>query len=171
MNKKLIELIAELKLIIGFLGEKSQYNWWESNFLGASSGAFLTHTFPRTKLLSQYNGVSQAALIVHDDRIGIGQNYHIFRLPVSVERSVARAINEFESEDKIVRSLSTKEAAEKRLSELAYNAIAEDGPMNIGIFDEHNLENLIKTCAGCYVSAFEQDKKCFPFMKGANVDS
>lgn len=171
MNKQLIRLIAELKLLVGYLGEKSQHNWWESNFLGTSSSAFLMHTFPRTTLLSQYHGVNEAALLVHDEFVGVGKNYHLFRLPVSIERNVASAIQELATNEKVMSSLKTKEAAKQRLEELATNAEAQDGPINIGSFDDANLEHLMHTSAGLYLSAFQQGKKCLPFMRGANGES
>ena len=168
MNKQLIRLIAELKLLVGYLGEKSQHGWWESNFLGASSGAFLMHAFPRTTLLSQYNGVNEAALLVHDEYVGIGKNYHLFRLPVSIERKVAGAIQELAENEKVINSFTSKEAAQQRLAELATTEKAQDGPVNIGSFEDTNLEHLIHTSAGLYLSAFQEGKKCLPFMRGAN---
>ncbi|EKA3900128.1 hypothetical protein VCSRO19_0640 [Vibrio cholerae] len=171
MNKQLIRLVAELKLLVGYLGEKSQYNWWESNFLGTSSGAFLMHTFPRTTLLSQFNGVNEAALLVHDEFVGVGNNYHLFRLPVSIERNVANAIQKFASDEKAISSLKSKEAAQQRLSELANIAEAQDGPINLGEFEDANLEHLMHTIAGLYLSAFQQGKKCLPFMRGTNGES
>lgn len=171
MNKQLIRLIAELKLLVGYLGEKSQHNWWESNFLGASSSAFLMHTFPRTTLLSQYHGVNEAALLVHDEYVGVGKNYHLFRLPVSIERNVANVIQELASDENAISSLKSKEAALQRLSELATKTEAQEGPVNIGSFEDAKLEHLMHTSAGLYLSAFQQGKKCLPFMRGANGES
>lgn len=171
MNNQLIRLIAELKLLVGYLGEKSQHNWWESNFLGTSSGAFLMHTFPRTTLLSQYHGVNEAALLVHDEFVGVGKNYHLFRLPVSIERNVASAIQELSENAGFINNLKSKEAAQQRLAELATKAEAQDGPVNIGAFDDTKLEHLMHTSAGLYLSAFQHGKKCFPFMRGANGES
>lgn len=171
MNNQLIRLIAELKLLVGYLGEKSQHNWWESNFLGTSSGAFLMHTFPRTTLLSQYHGVNEAALLVHDEFVGVGKNYHLFRLPVSIERNVASAIQELAADEKLNNTLKSKESVQQRLAELAAKAEGQDGPVNIGAFDDTKLEHLMHTSAGFYLSAFQHGKKCFPFMRGANGES
>lgn len=171
MNKQLIRLIAELKLLVGYLGEKSQHNWWESSFLGASSRAFLMHTFPRTTLLSQYYGVNEAALLVHDEFVGVGKNYHLFRLPVSIERNVYDTIQKLSENEELLNNLKSKEAAQKRLAELAIKAEAQDGPINIGTFEDANLDHLMSIIAGLYLSAFQQGKKCLPFMRGTNVES
>lgn len=168
MTKSIYELIAELKLLIGYLGEKNQFNWWESNFLGQSSSAFLAPTFPRTTLLAQYHGVCEAAQIVHDESVGIGHNFHLFRLPVSIERTLAKSVQELSNDSSLLTVLRTKESALKRLEELSNKNDAQSGPVHVGAFSETELEQLVKNAAGIYLSAFEQNKKCFPFMRGAD---
>ncbi|MEW9798026.1 BrxE family protein [Alteromonas sp. CYL-A6] len=171
MQNKVAEVIAEIRLLVGYLGEKAQHNWWGSNFLGASSGAFLQHTFPRTTLLSQYHGVAEAALLVHDEYVGVGHNYHLYRLPVSIERDVANAVQQMTAEHQAIANLKSIEDAQQRLSELAIEAIAQDGPTNIGLFEDKNLEHLLLTSAGLYLSAFKQGIKCLPFMRGQNAEA
>ncbi|MGX5914815.1 BrxE family protein [Aliidiomarina sp. Khilg15.8] len=170
MTQQLSKLIAELKLLVGYLGEKSQHNWWESNFLGTSSIAFLQHTFPRSTLLSQYHGVNEAALRVHDEYVGIGKNYHLFRLPVSIERNIAVAVQEWAEKDELLNNLKSKEAAQQRLAELSTQAEPQDGPISVGMFEDENLEDLMRNCAGLYLNGFQQGKKCLPFMRGTNEE-
>lgn len=171
MNQQLIKLIAELKLLVGYLGEQSQHNWWGSNFLGTSSAVYLQHTFPRSTLLAQYHGVNEAALLVHDEYIGIGKNYHLFRLPVSIERNIAGAIREWTEKHELLNNLKSREMAQQRLSVLSTQAESQDGPINVGIFEDESLEDLMCQCAGLYFSAFQEGKKCLPFMRGANEES
>ncbi|NQV48955.1 MAG: BrxE family protein [Candidatus Marinimicrobia bacterium] len=94
MENNLIELIVETRFLVGFLGEKEQANWWGSSFLSKSSSAFLTPVFPKTTPTAQYHGICQAAKRVHDEHIGLGRNYHLYRLPDSIERSLANAMND-----------------------------------------------------------------------------
>jgi hypothetical protein len=61
MGTIILELLAELRLAVGFLGEKGQHNWWPSSFLSATSPAFLSPPFPRSRILAQYHGVKEAA--------------------------------------------------------------------------------------------------------------
>lgn len=164
MTTNLPKLIAELRLLVGYLGEKSQKNWWESNFLGASSQAYLMPTFPRTVLLAQYQGVLEAALLVHDEFVGVGSNYHLFRLPLSIERSTAEAVRDLEIHDYI----KSEGSALARLAELTEGAQSSEGPVNIGTFKDENLEHLIYTAAGIYLQAFRANIKSFPFMRGEN---
>jgi hypothetical protein len=37
--------VSRLRVLIGYLGEHHQANWWSSSFLGRSSEAFLTPIF------------------------------------------------------------------------------------------------------------------------------
>lgn len=171
MNTKLYKLIADLKLLIGFLGEKTQHNWWGSNFLGKASGSFLSHPFPRTTLLSQYYGASEAALLIHDERIGLGQNYHLFRLPDSLERKIAHTIQDPNYEIAFMKMLESKDHAEAYLSDMVPNIDAKDGPMDIGLFSDNDLKTLILNAGGCYLTAFRQGKQSFPFMRGADGSS
>ena len=74
MDKLIIKTLVELRIIVGYLGEKSQYNWWPSNFLAPTTQKMLEFTFPRTAQISQYMALSAAAAKVHDEAIGIGKS-------------------------------------------------------------------------------------------------
>ena len=82
--------LATLRLLVGFLGEKDHFAWWQSSFFAPGSNAFLAPVFPRTQLLAQYEGVTRAASLQHDDRIGVGDVCHLFRLPEDVEQGLHR---------------------------------------------------------------------------------
>lgn len=73
METTQLQQLAILRTVVGYLGERDQSAWWQSSFFGPSSRAFLQPIFARTELLAQYNGVTRAAALVHDDRIGVGQ--------------------------------------------------------------------------------------------------
>ena len=75
--------IAELRVLIGYLGEKDQANWWGCEFFSATATAFLAPIFNRSLFLAQYQGATAAAAKVHDEAIGVGRIYHLFRLPTS----------------------------------------------------------------------------------------
>lgn len=40
--------VLKLRLLVGFLGEKKQCNWWDTTFLEATGQRFLETVFPRT---------------------------------------------------------------------------------------------------------------------------
>lgn len=167
MNNDIVNLIVELRLLVGFLGEKSQSNWWGSNFIGATSEAFLAPVFSRTILLAQYQGVSEAALIVHDDHIGVGANYHLYRLPDSIERSASKSLADRTNEQQLKTVLENSESALTRLGELASaEASKSEGPNLVGTYSDAGLLDLLAKSASCYLRGFREGYKCFPYMRG-----
>lgn len=67
----LASTIAELRVLIGYLGEKNQAHWWGGELLSPSATAFLAPIFNRSLFLAQYQGSSRAAAKVHDEAIGV----------------------------------------------------------------------------------------------------
>ena len=91
---KIATTIAELRVLIGYLGEKGQSNWWSSEFFSATAAAFLAPIFNRSLFLAQYQGATAAAAKIHDEAIGVGRIYHLFRLPIGLEQASADALND-----------------------------------------------------------------------------
>ena len=159
-----VDLVLNYRFLIGYLGEKSQFDWWGSNFLGASSPAFLMYPYPRTMLLAQYHGVCEAALLVHDEYIGVGENYHLYRLPDSLEREVSKAVQNIDMTERPIN----KDSAFEALEQLVYSeAEKSEGPVNIGVFNDEGLELMLKVAASHYLNAFKEDYKSFPYMREA----
>ena len=83
------------------------------------SQAFLTPLFARTRLLAQCSGVTRAAALIHDERIGVGDVYHLFRLPEDVEQGIHRILDEEDVCARVEASLANRETALASLRELA----------------------------------------------------
>ena len=111
MNGDLWEKIYETRFVVGYLGEKNQKAWWNCNFLSQSSKSFLIPIFSKTMVLAQYNGVCKAASIIHDEHIGIGRHFHLFRLPNSIERR----LSQFALDGAIADKISLLISSEKKL--------------------------------------------------------
>ena len=47
-----------LRTVVGYLGEREQYAWWQSSFFGPGSKTFLAPVFGRTQVLAQCAGVT-----------------------------------------------------------------------------------------------------------------
>jgi hypothetical protein len=45
MESPLLDYLAKLRVVIGYLGEREQFGWWQSLFFSASSQAFLVPVF------------------------------------------------------------------------------------------------------------------------------
>ena len=168
MNNEVVKLIVELRLLVGFLGEKSQHNWWGSNFIGATSEAFLAPVFSRTTMLARYHGVCEAAMLVHDEHIGVGANFHLYRLPDSVERAAAKEVANSDRKELMNSVLGSSEAALTRLSELSLTEVEKaEGPVVVGTYSDPGLKDILHQSAGHYLRAFNQGYNCFPYMREA----
>lgn len=165
MKFDLMSKIAKARLIIGYLGEKDQFKWWESSFLSSSSSAFLLHPYPRTTLLAQYNGVCETALLVHDEFIGVGSNYHLYRLPVSIEEYAARLVQEPEFFEELKDSLESRDGAINTLQNMSNSSVETSiGPVKVGIFSDESLESKLELMVSHYIHAYKEGYRCFPFM-------
>lgn len=161
--KDLINNISSLRIAVAYLGEKDQGNWWTSSFLSSSGGTFLNPVFPKSSQLARAQGASQAACNVHDDAIGIGNVFHLFRLPENIEQNINDHI--IKNED-IFRYIESRDEAEKTLSSLA----SEGGVSGIGPFQFDSVsvdDSLIASFAAAYSVGFKNDQPVYPFYRGS----
>jgi hypothetical protein len=157
--------ISELRVLVGYLGEKSQANWWGSEFFSPSATAFLAPIFNRSLFLAQYQGASTAAAKVHDEAIGVGRIFHLFRLPIGLEQASADAINDAAFSKSLQESIANREKAMGRLNLIATKAKSVSaGPVSLGQMGD-DLESELKKAAGVYHSAFLQNIQSLPYMR------
>lgn len=167
MDRESIQTVADLRMAVGYLGEKSQNNWWSSSFLAPQAKTYLSPIYPRTVALAQYRGVTEAALLVHDEFIGIGMNYHLFRLPEAVEHATADYV-QTQDEDHYPMMLDSQESALSVLQRLAGgNGSQAEGPVAVGQYADSNLGEMLQEAAGFYLAAFQSGTKSYPFMREA----
>jgi len=167
MDRESIQTVADLRMAVGYLGEKSQNNWWSSSFLAPQAKTYLSPIYPRTLGLAQYRGVTEAALLVHDEFIGIGKNYHLFRLPEAVEHATADYV-QAQDEDHYSKMLDSQESALAVLQKLAGGSGSQaEGPVAVGQYADANLSEMLQEAAGYYLAAFQAGSKCYPFMREA----
>lgn len=168
MQASAAPLLAEIRFLVGFLGEKTQSSWWGSNFMASSSEAFLAPVFSRTTMLAKYHGVCEAAMLVHDEHIGLGANYHLYRMPESAERAAAKAVTDTDFQQHINDVLGSSEAVQKRLGELAATDIEKvQGPVVLGNYADAELNQQLRQSASHYSRAFKEGYECFPFTREA----
>jgi len=166
MTTELMRYICEVRMLVGFLGEKHQESWWQCLFLSSSSTSFLAPVYPNSIMMAQYSGVCLAAARIHDESIGIGKHYHLYRLPDSTERALQKCFQNQELIELIRQSILTRETALDRLKELgAQNIESSEGPVVIGDYSDADLENLVKIMTSHYTTAFEAGHRTFPYMK------
>src|SRR5437773_108710 len=128
--KNALDSYLELRLLVGYLGEKLQYNWWASSFYDPFAMDFLSPVFGRTARLAQYNGVREAARRVHDANVGIGRVFHLFRLPEETEHDLHRHAETLD--EAILSVVSDRATALARLRVFAdKTAPSAEGPIAI----------------------------------------
>ena len=165
MKHNLIETIATYRTVIGYLGERDQFGWWQTSFFAQGSGSFLSPIFGRTQLLAQYNGISRAAALIHDERIGVGHGYHLFRLPEDMEQALHQALHSYELEKTIRANLLGKEPGLNYLRAHSAGASSKAiGPTRVGSVDAVRTLDPWKTILGLYLSAFERQVEILPYF-------
>lgn len=166
MNRNDLILLAKLRLLVGYLGEKDQYGWWSCSFFSRSSDAFLRPVFGKTSFLAKYYGVKEAATRVHDEHIGVGRNvYHLFRLPEQYEQELHSLLCEPDLVEQFKQQISDQTTAFNSLKSIGDTKIEPvEGPVRIGgLKDLYQKENW-QTVAQYYRNSFEIGYKIFPFF-------
>ena len=54
MKESYLPTLLQMRLLVGFLGERAQCAWWPTAFYEASSKLFLEPVFSKTSRLAQY---------------------------------------------------------------------------------------------------------------------
>lgn len=165
MDKSLAPELIELRAVIGYLGEREQFAWWPSSFFAAGSEAFLSPLFPRTRTLAQIVGVSRAATRVHDERIGVGGAYHLFRLPEEIEQAIHRHLLDFQAHQALTQQLTDRASALGRLAEVAQPTVdAAAGPLRIDEIHGVYTGKCWSLVAAHYLAAFDRGSETFPYF-------
>lgn len=156
--------IFQLRILVGFLGERTQFAWWSTAFFEPSSRLFLEPVFVKTSTLAQYHGVVEAARRLHDDHLNVG-SYHLFRLPEELEQDIHVLVQAASGEDFYLEAVQSKEAALQSLKRLAQDGASKSqGPIAVGKIKDLMSGDALKTIAGAYWSAFTQNTKTYPYM-------
>jgi len=162
------ELIIQLRLCVGYLGERDNFGWWRSSFFIKESNIFLSPLFSRTQLLAQCNGVTHAATLIHDERIGIGNVYHLFRLPEEIERRIHNSLKEPEWNQIILTILANTDTAldslQKIRGPIEEKIPTDTGPIRVGNINEIYNKDTWKYVAGFYLFGFTHKFLICPYF-------
>lgn len=165
MDRELQEYLTDLRAVVGYLGEHDQFDWWPSSFFVTGSSAFLSPVFPRTQTLAQVTGVSRAAARSHDERIGVGHAYHLFRLPEEMEQSLHRRLGEGETNQTVRSLVAERETALAWLREMAQgDASQEVGPVRVGATHAVYALEQWPIVAGYYWRGFTGGSQTYPYF-------
>ncbi len=160
----LIEYLR-LRLLVGYLGEQAQFNWWSTSFFNSSSKLFLEPVFSKTSLLAQYHGIREAARRLHDEHIGVGNVFHLFRLPEEIEQDLHRTMLEIQPTDEMLIKLKDKHTSIQTLTSMTDGRRSvTEGPLAIGKTKDLFTSKAAKELAKCYLAAFEQGTRTYPYL-------
>lgn len=165
MDKTHIDALATLRAVVGYLGEKDQCGWWQSSFFSPDSHAFLSPIFSRTYFLARCSGVQNAAAAVHDDRIGIGRVYHLFRLPEDVEQRIHAALHEADLTRTIGEAVAGSDKAAEYLRNRSGAAAGSGiGPTCVGDLHDLRLIEHWRYVAAEYLHGIEAGVEIYPYF-------
>lgn len=161
-----IEQTIRLRIAVGCLGELESPPWWPSSFLGSHADAFLNPVFGSRTTVAQYQGVVEAACRAHDEKIGVGRVFHLFRLPEATERRIAGYLDERVAGN-LKECFASRESADHVLAGLAKaDREVRPGPLKLGAVDALDAPDGIALIAAAYRSAFRTGIKCYPYFSG-----
>jgi hypothetical protein len=158
--RNLVLDIVKLRTCVAFMGEKEQLGWWLSSFLSRSGEAFLSPVFPKTEALARVNGASKAAQLSHDEYIGTGDVYHLFRLPENLEQAISEVLI---SDASILDFIRSEEAALAALKTLAAGGDTNGaGPL---LLEDEIDESMCALMADAYLHGFRAREQVFPYYR------
>lgn len=156
--------IVKVRLAVGYLGERDQGAWWPSTWLSPTAPSFLSPIYGDKLAIAQYGGIVETARRVHDERIGIGRVFHLFRLSEALERRLHETVAS-ENESNALPGFVAADDAEALLAQLAAPAAKIDaGPIRVGDIKDLDRWDWISELAGRYQAAFEKSEQTFPYF-------
>lgn len=166
MNDSYLTKLLQLRLIVGFLGERAQCAWWPTAFYEKSSRMFLEPVFSKTSRVAQYHGALEAARRLHDEHLSVG-SYHLFRLPEELEQDLHALLQSNVGEEITSQVPQTQEAALHELKNLARaNSNANVGPTLVGGIKDIDSIDTLAAIAAAYLHGFSQNDKTYPYLVG-----
>ena len=165
MTASILPAMLELRLLVGFLGERAQFAWWPTAFYDASSRLFLEPVFSKTSQLAQYHGVLEAARQLHDEHLSVG-SYHLFRMPEEIEQDLHLILQGSVGQELASRITESKNTALDTLNHLASltTTTFNIGPIAVGNIKNLESADTLKAIAGAYLWAFSRNAKTFPYL-------
>ena len=158
--------LLQMRLLVGFLGERAQFGWWPTAFYETSSRLFLEPVFSKTSRLAQYHGALEAARRLHDEHLSVG-SYHLFRMPEEVEQDLHALVQSSVGEEIADKVPQNKDAALDALKRLAPEGNkSSEGPTAVGSIKDIDAPAVLNALAGAYFSAFSQNAKTYPYLVG-----
>lgn len=155
--------ILRLRVLVGYLGERHGSNWWSSSFLDPTSEAFISPIFGAAVANARVVGVTEAARRIHDDAIGVGHIFHLFRLPETLEHELHKMLGVSEG----VANIPSVHAAIEELETMSGgDAAPMAGPVHVGALQMLADAPWVPVLASHYRAAFAAGVRSLPYFAG-----
>lgn len=166
-----VQSILNLRILTLALGEAQHAGWWRSGFLSPVGLSHLSYVYPRSNFSAAVRAAGRAAKSMHDSSIGIGNVYHLFRLPQQLERRLDDLLQESESclLDRFGSMLSEPEKLANELGQLGTMvglSRPQAGPRRMGTIQALQRPETVQQLAAAYHAAFQDGIKLFPYFEG-----
>lgn len=159
-----LQTLLRLRLVVGFLGERAQFNWWPTGFFEPSSRLFLEPVFTRGLKLAQYHGIVEAGRRHHDEHLSLGCS-HLFRLPEEVEQDLHSVLPSIFDEVSIKSALQSKDEALQFLQEFPPTDVKfNEGPVAVGRIGDIASPHTLESIAWSYAAAFSKNVTTYPYL-------
>lgn len=156
--------LATARILVAYLGEKAQFDWWPTSFFTSTGLRFLEYNFPRTIVSAAVQSVSHAAKQLHDQKIGKAGSFHLFRLPHDIEQDIHAAILEI-PRDALSRLFAGQQESLDELKKLANGESLEAiGPIRVADIGQVTTKPALRRLPGYYCSAFKNRTQVFPYF-------
>ena len=163
-STQIICQLIQSRLLVGYLGQRKQFGWWDCDLLSPVGLRFLETIFPRTAHAAALRSTTEAACIVHDRSLGRVGNYHLFRLPPALEDRLQQAIEDVDW-GASAKQIASPDTAMETLQQLADVVVkAPEGPVQVGVERRLLTSASIHELAAHYHSAFCDSIRCFPYF-------
>lgn len=167
---RMYHLLTRMRCTVAYLGEREHAAWWDTGFLIPTGLRYAEINFPRSSLTAAGVSASEAARRLHDDRIGRGGVFHLFRLPPAIEEAVHHTMLHGDQKP-IKRMIADRQAALDALMEIAGGKKVKEaeGPVQVGTVADLLTAEAASAMAGYYLNGFLKRRKVFPYFLEGNA--
>ncbi len=152
--------LNRLRWIVGLLGSRREFGWWDCDFASETGLRILGTVFPGAAFKAALASTTGAAQRLHDESLGRSGCYHLFRLPPDLEDRLDGLVGNDAGAPPVSR-----DAAMEELTRFGDPSItAPQGPVQIGVERKILSDASIRELAAHYGSAFRQGIRCFPYF-------
>jgi hypothetical protein len=169
MPSEQIVSLLQLRVLVLALGEAPNAGWWKSQFLTPTGLSYLSRLYPRSSFAAAVRSAGEAARFVHDSTIGVGQVFHLFRLPLDEERRLESGLQEGGPglEAELAPLLPRRDQLMTQLERMAGGQMADAvaGPQDVGKLRDWRAGRLVPQVAALYYSAFKNNVRVYPYLR------